>query len=40
MKPSYDLVSRNLGHIFVSPLRPWELVTALICMSILRMLAA
>ena len=34
-----EIWSRNLGHIFVSPLRPWELVTALICMSVLRMLA-
>ena len=31
--------SRNLGHVFVSPLRPWELVAALIGMSIVRMLA-
>ena len=34
-----ELWSRNLGHIFVSPLRPWELVTALILMSMMRMLA-
>jgi ABC-2 type transport system permease protein len=32
-----ELWSRNLGHVFVSPLRPWELVAALIGMSILRM---
>ena len=25
-----ELWSRNLGHVFVSPLRPWELVAALI----------
>jgi ABC-2 type transport system permease protein len=31
-----ELWSRNLGHLFVSPLRPWELVTALICVSMLR----
>ncbi len=31
-----ELWSRNLGHVFVSPLRPWELVAALIGMSILR----
>ena len=32
-----EMWSRNLGHIFVSPLRPWELVAALIGMSIIRM---
>ncbi len=31
-----ELWSRNLGHVFVSPLRPWELVAALIGMSMLR----
>lgn len=34
-----EIWSRNLGHVFVSPLRPWELVAALIGMSIMRMLA-
>ena len=34
-----EIWSRNLGHVFVSPLRPWELVAALIAMSVLRMLA-
>ena len=34
-----EIWSRNLGHVFVSPLRPWELVAALLGMSILRMLA-
>ncbi len=34
-----ELWSRNLGHVFVSPLRPWELVAALIGMSIIRMFA-
>jgi ABC-2 type transport system permease protein len=34
-----EMWSRNLGHLFVSPTRPWELVTALIMMSIIRMLA-
>jgi ABC-2 type transport system permease protein len=34
-----ELWSRNLGHVFVSPMRPWELVAALILMSIIRMLA-
>jgi ABC-2 type transport system permease protein len=34
-----ELWSRNLGHVFVSPLRPWELVAALIGMSFIRMLA-
>jgi len=33
-----EMWSRNLGHIFVSPLRPSELVAALIGMSIIRML--
>lgn len=33
-----ELWSRNLGHVFVSPLRPWELVAALITMSAIRML--
>ncbi len=32
-----ELWSRNLGHVFVSPLRPWELVAALIGMSMVRM---
>ena len=34
-----EIWSRNLGHVFVSPLRPWELVSALIGMSFLRMSA-
>jgi ABC-2 type transport system permease protein len=34
-----EMWSRNLGHIFVSPMRPWELVLALILMSIVRMAA-
>jgi ABC-2 type transport system permease protein len=34
-----EMWSRNLGHVFVSPLRPWELVAALILMSVIRMLA-
>ena len=34
-----EIWSRNLGHVFVSPLRPWELVAALLGMSILRTLA-
>lgn len=33
-----ELWSRNLGHVFVSPLRPWEMVAALLGMSALRML--
>ena len=32
-----EIWSRNLGHIFVSPLRPFELVAALIGMSVIRM---
>jgi ABC-2 type transport system permease protein len=31
-----EIWSRNLGHVFVSPLRPWELVAALIGMSVIR----
>ena len=34
-----EMWSRNLGHVFVSPMRPWELVAALILMSGIRMLA-
>jgi ABC-2 type transport system permease protein len=34
-----EIWSRNLGHVFVSPLRPWELVAALIAMSVLHMAA-
>jgi ABC-2 type transport system permease protein len=33
-----ELWSRNLGHVFVSPLRPRELVAALIGMSMIRVL--
>ncbi len=33
-----ELWSRNLGHVFVSPIRPWEMVSALIGISVLRML--
>ena len=32
-----EMWSRNLGHVFVCPLRPWELVAALIGMSFIRM---
>ncbi len=32
-----EIWSRNLGHIFVSPLRPWELVAAMLVISMLRM---
>ena len=32
-----EMWSRNLGHIFVSPLRLWELVAALLAMSFFRM---
>jgi ABC-2 type transport system permease protein len=34
-----ELWSRNLGHVFVSPLRPWELVAALLSLSVIRMTA-
>lgn len=33
-----ELYSRNLGNLFVSPLRPWELVAAQLTMSLLRTL--
>lgn len=33
-----EIWSRNLGHIFVSPLRPRELIASLVGMSTLRML--
>ena len=33
-----EMWSRNLGHLFVSPLRPWEFVSALITVSFLRTL--
>lgn len=31
-----EIWSRNLGHLFVSPLRPRELVAGLMCMSVVR----
>jgi ABC-2 type transport system permease protein len=34
-----EMWSRNLGHVFVSPVRPWELVGALILISVIRMAA-
>lgn len=33
-----EMHSRNLGHLFVSPLRPWELIGALVAISMLRTL--
>lgn len=33
-----ELWSRNLGHLFVSPIRPWEMVAALLAISFLRMM--
>jgi ABC-2 type transport system permease protein len=33
-----ELYSRNLGHLFASPLRPLELVVAMICVSAVRTL--
>jgi ABC-2 type transport system permease protein len=33
-----EMYSRNLGHLFVSPLRPWEMVAALLSISLLRTL--
>ena len=33
-----ELWSRNLGNLFVSPIRPWELVASLMVMSLVRAL--
>ena len=33
-----EVWSRNLGHIFISPMRPWEMLASLIAMSVIRML--
>ena len=33
-----EMWSRNLGHIFVSPLRPWELICGLMLISLIRTL--
>ena len=33
-----EIWSRNLAHVFVSPLRPWEMLAGLVCVSVLRML--
>jgi len=33
-----ELWSRNLGHVFVSPIRPWEMLAALVGISFLRMI--
>lgn len=34
-----EMWSRNLGNLFVSPLRPWEFVASMVVMSLLRTLA-
>ncbi|MDR6293450.1 ABC-2 type transport system permease protein [Inquilinus ginsengisoli] len=34
-----EMWSRNLGHLFVSPLRPWEWAVSLMAMSLVRTLA-
>lgn len=34
-----EIWSRNLGHVFVSPLRPAEMIGALLCVSLLRTVA-
>lgn len=31
-----ELYSRNLGHLFVSPMRPYEMICALLLMSLIR----
>lgn len=33
-----EMYSRNLGHLFVSPLRPFELISALLTISLIRTL--
>ena len=33
-----EMYARHLGHLFVSPLRPWELVVSLFTMSVIRVL--
>ena len=33
-----EMWSRNLGHLFVSPLRAWEWVVSMFCMSLIRTL--
>src|SRR3970040_1755688 len=33
-----EMWSRNLGQLFVSPLRPWELIAALLTLSLIRTL--
>ncbi len=33
-----EMWSRNLGHVFVSPLRPFEMIAALMGMSVIRLL--
>lgn len=33
-----EMYARHLGHLFVSPLRPWELVTAVFAISLVRVL--
>ena len=33
-----EMWSRNLGHLFASPLRPWELISALMLISLIRTL--
>ena len=33
-----EMWARNLGHLFVSPLRPWELICALMLISLIRTL--
>ncbi len=34
-----EVWSRNLAHVFVSPMRPWEMLAALVGVSALRMVA-
>ena len=31
-----EVWSRNLGHVFISPMRPWEMLAGLTCMAAIR----
>jgi ABC-2 type transport system permease protein len=35
-----EMYARNMGHLFISPLKPYEMATALVLMSLLRTLAS
>lgn len=35
-----EIWSRNLAHVFVSPIRPWEMVAAMLGMSLVRLIVS